>query len=433
MINFALFGQAGKNKAQTTIYLRINCKSEKARISTKITIPTKNWNQSAQTVVKGGDFDYSFYREKLTKIVNSVETIVRNANLEGWDLEQVQRDVHKLLGGSSPIKTGVLTLYQEWALYGTATKTVTRGSDRLTYNVFKEFVKGKDIPFISVDYQFYSDFILFLRQVKQYKENSVGSHIKNLKAVMNEGVKRRLHTNMDFQGFHRPQEEIVNINLTQKELDAIYNCRLSGINAEVRDVFVFGCYVAQRHSDYSKISYKDIKDNYVIILQKKTGHRIRIPLHPVAKEIMDKYNGVLPKISIQTFNNTIKEIAQYAKIKDKVLIRETKAGKKSERYVEKWELITSHTARKTGVTNALRAGVPMEDCMYLAGIKSPAVFKKYAGVTSDEYSERLANTKYFSGNAEIENLIEYATRIIRSGEEPYWLQRMKGAYRNSVK
>jgi hypothetical protein len=225
----------------------------------------------------------------------------------------------------------------------------------------------------------------------------------------------------------------VNINLTQKELDAIYHCRLSGINAEVRDVFVFGCYVAQRHIDYSKISYKDIKDNYVIILQKKTGHRIRIPLHPVAKEIMDKYNGVLPKISIQTFNNTIKEIAQYAKIKDKVLIRETKAGKKSERYVEKWELITSHTARKTGVTNALRAGVPMEDCMYLAGIKSPAVFKKYAGVTSDEYSERLANTKYFSGNAEIENLIEYATKIIRSGEEPYWLQRMKGAYRNSLK
>lgn len=429
MINFSLFGQPTRTGEQTTIYLRINCAQKKVRISTKLTIPAKNWNQSAQTVIKGGDFDLAFYREKLTKFVNKIENIVRTANLEEWDLDTVQREIQKVLGSTPSVKSkGVLALYHEWATVGTATKTTPRASDRLTYNVFREFLGDKDIPFTAVDYNFYSDFMVFLRQKKNYKENSVGNHIRNLKAVMNEGLKRRLHSNLDFQKFHRPMEEIVNINLTELEIERLYNCKLEGDLEKVRDIFVFGCYVAQRHSDYSRISYKDIKDNYITILQKKTGNRIRIPLHPVAKKILDKYNGELPKINLQDLNESLKHIARRSKITDKILIRETKGGKRVEKYYEKWELITSHTARKSGVTNALRAGVPMEDCMYLAGIKSPAVFKKYAGVTDDEYSERLANTKYFSGDAETEELIKFAAKIIRSGENPYWLERLKGAY-----
>ena len=434
MINFSLYAKDAKHKGHITIYLRINKASEKIRISTRITVPEKNWNQAAQMVVKGGDFDLAFYREKLSKTVAAVEEIVRRANLENWDLLQVQLEVVRIFGKTTATtKKGVLSLYQEWATVGTATKTTPRASDRLTYNVFKEFVRDKDLPFIAIDYQFYSDFILWLRQYKQYKENSVGNHIRNLKAVMNEGFKRKLHSNVDFKEFIRPQEEVVNINLTPAELEKIYSCKVTGIAEKVRDVFVLGCYVAQRYSDYSKISMADVKDGYVHILQKKTSHRIKIPLHPIAKAILDKYKGAVPKVSIQKFNEHIKEVARFAKITDKVHVVEVKGGKKVDRYCEKWELVTSHTARKTGVTNALRAGVPIEDCMYLAGIKSPAVFKRYAGVTADEYSERLANSSFFAGDTEVENLIEYATRIIRSGQEPYWLQRMKSAYSASLK
>ena len=68
MINFALFGQPTRTGEKTAIYLRINCESKKIRISTKISVPSKNWNQAAQSLIKGGDFDLAFYREKLTKI-----------------------------------------------------------------------------------------------------------------------------------------------------------------------------------------------------------------------------------------------------------------------------------------------------------------------------------------------------------------------------
>lgn len=435
MINFALFGQPTRTGEKIAIYLRINCESKKIRLSTKISVPSRNWNQAAQSLVKGGDFDLAFYREKLTKIVNNTEGIIRQANLEEWDLETVQREILKSLGkepGESKM-SGILALYKEWAMVGTATKKFPRASDRLTYNVFYEYLRGQDIPFSKVDYVFYNDFMKFLRLKKNYKENSIGGHIRNLKAVMNEGLKRRLHNNLDFKNFIRPSEEITNINLTEKELERLINCKVKGLQEQVRDVFVLGCYVAQRHSDYSRLSYRDVKDGFVIIQQVKTNHKIMIPLHPIAKKILDKYNGELPDIPIQVLNKTIKDVAYLAKINDEVFIRETKGGVKSQRYVKKWSLITSHVARKSGVTNALRAGVPIEDCMYLAGIKSLSTFKKYAGVTDQEYSERLAGNKFFSGNAETEELIAYAAKIIRSGQEPFWLQRMKGAYRNSLK
>lgn len=433
MINFALFGQPAKN-GDTAIYLRINSGSQKIRMSTKLAVPAKNWSQPAQMIVKGGSFDYSFYREKLAGIVTAVESIIRTANLESWDLQDVQRKVATLLGAKVVSSgTGVLTLYQEWALYGTATKTTPRRQDKQRYAVFAEFVKNVDIPFRKVDYSFYTDFLIFLRQTKQYKENTVATHIKSLKAVMSEGLKRKLHDNLDFQQFGVATENIVNVNLTEQEIKKLEALRLEGEEEQVRDIFVLGCFVAQRHSDYSRISDKDIQGDFLTVLQQKTGHRIRIPLHPTAKTIIRKYGGKLPEISLSIFNKVIKAVAYKAKIRDKVLIRGTKAGKKEEKYVEKWELISSHTARKSGVTNALRAGVPIEDCMYLAGIKSEGVFRKYAGIADDEYTERLANSQYFSGVEDMEGLLSYVASVVRSGESPEWLKRLQKAYQISLK
>lgn len=433
MINFSLYGKNAPSGDTLTIYLRINCDSKNTRISTRLSVPVKNWNQAAQMVVRGGSFDFAFYREKLTNIVNSVELIIRTANLDNWALEDVQKEVVKMLGGRVVSSTGVLTLYQEWALYGTATKTTPRRQDKQRYAVFAEFVGGADIPFRKVDYSFYSDFLAFLRKKKKYKENTIATHVKSLKAVMAEGLKRKLHDNVDFQNFQAITEDIVNVNLSEGEIKKLIVLNLTGVEEQVRDVFVLGCYVAQRHSDYSRISEKDIQGNFLTVVQQKTNHRIKIPLHPVARQIIHKYNGSLPEIPLAIFNKEIKAIAFKAKIKEKILVRTTKAGKRDEKYVEKWELVSSHTARKSGVTNALRAGVPIEDCMYLAGIKSESVFRKYAGITDSEYTERLANSQYFSGVEDMEGLLSYAASVIRSGESPEWLKRLQKAYQTQLK
>ena len=328
---------------------------------------------------------------------------------------------------------GVLSLYREWANFGTATKLQPSRQNRQCLAVFEEFIRKEDIPFEKVDYSFYSDFVVFLRTIKKYKENTVGTQIKNLKAVMNEGLKRKLHTNEDFKNFKKPAEPIININLTEGEIERMRVLQLSGLQEQVRDIFIVGCYVAQRHSDYSTLSKKDISDGRLVIVQEKTNHRIIIPIHPIVEEILLKYKGELPDVGQVVFNREIKKIALKAAIIDPVFIRHTKAGQRVEKYVPKWKLITSHTARKSGVTNALRAGVPIEDCMYLAGIYDIRTFKVYAGVTDEEYSQRLAVSKFFTGEGEdVAALVDYAVKTIRENKKtaPEWLKLLREEFAN---
>ena len=39
----------------------------------------------------------------------------------------------------------------------------------------------------------------------------------------------------------------------KEELEALYDMELTGLEEKVRDVFLIGCYTAQRFSDYSRI------------------------------------------------------------------------------------------------------------------------------------------------------------------------------------
>lgn len=422
----------GADKQMPFLFIRISLKGKYIRMSTGIKIDPNFWSQKAQMIVKKNNPDYPYQNEKLSKLTAAIEKILREADLEGGSLVDIKNSIGKFLDPNYNVTSekGVLALYREWANYGTATKLSPSRQNRQCLRVFEDFVGKKDVPFAKVDYSFYSDFMLYLRSIKKYKENTIGTHIKNLKAVMNEGYKRKLHTNEDFREFKKPSEPIVNINLTEGEIELIRMLNLEGQLEQIRDIFVVGCYVAQRHSDYSTISAKDIQDGKIVIVQEKTNHRIIIPVHPIVDDILKKYGGKLPNISQTIFNEGVKKIALKAGITTPVLVRYTKAGERIEKYVEKWQLISSHTARKSGVTNALRAGVPIEDCMYLAGIYDIRTFKVYAGVTDEEYGKRLAGSKFFAGTADdTAALIDYAIAEIKNYSNkktaPKWLRLLR--------
>ncbi|MEG0518984.1 MAG: site-specific integrase [Bacteroidales bacterium] len=185
----------------------------------------------------------------------------RHAELENLPLSALKQNILFVLGVINEISTGpgVLSMYRKWATVGTATKLYPRRQDLQTLRVFEEFVRKSDIPYSRVNYSFYAEFIDFLRVAKNYKENTVGTHIKNLKAVLNEAYKLKLHTNTDFERFAKPSEEVDNVFLSDSEVETIYKMKLPPMQDKVRDIFVLGCYVAQRHSDYSTVTKDDIK------------------------------------------------------------------------------------------------------------------------------------------------------------------------------
>lgn len=83
----------------------------------------------------------------------------------------------------------------------------------------------------------------------------------------------------------------------------------------MKDVFVVGCLTGQRVSDYKRINAKMIVtltdgNRYIKLKQEKTGNIVYIPLDYRVQSILDKYNGILPKVYDQKINDHIKAIGE---------------------------------------------------------------------------------------------------------------------------
>lgn len=264
--------------------------------------------------------------------------------------------------------------------------------------------RRKKLNFEDITIDFYNDFVNFLNS-KNYSANTIGKHISRIKKLMNVAKEEGLHSNLEYQrnAFKTLYAEITSIYLSVEEIEKIKAVDLtSKAHLEVyRDVFLVGCYTAQRISDYSTIKPENIvktgKGNDIItIIQKKTREVVNIPMMPDLKRILIKYNYSIPKVHEQKLNKAIKEIGKLAEIDNPIEVEEIKGGKKVRRTVPKYEMIVSHTARRSGATNMYHSGIRTIDIMKITGHKRESSFMKYIKVTKEEVADILSIHPYFT-------------------------------------
>jgi integrase len=70
-------------------------------------------------------------------------------------------------------------------------------------------------------------------------------------------------------------------------------------------------------------------------------------------------------------------------------------GLKIKKEIPKYELIKTHTARRSGATYMYLDGVPNLSIMKITGHKTEREFLKYIRVSKEETAEMLANHEYF--------------------------------------
>lgn len=255
-----------------------------------------------------------------------------------------------------------------------------------------------DLTFDSVSNDFYTGFISYCN-AKAYKQNTIGRAIKSLKFVMRVAYKEGVHTNEIFKDddFKAFAEDVDNIYLTIDELNALYKLDLSKdkVKERARDLFLIGCYTGQRFSDYSRFRPEHIKTTangtkVIDIVTKKTKQRVIIPfLFPELDIILKKYDYKSPKTYEQDLNEKIKEIGKLAGITSKVIIAEKIGGKMVETVHKKHELITTHTARRSGATNLFKMGYAPLEIMKITGHTTEATFMKYIKVSKEENAELM--------------------------------------------
>lgn len=198
---------------------------------------------------------------------------------------------------------------------------------------------------------------------------------------------------IDLKNFKVVEEETDAVYLTEKELAAIYKLDLSDDKelAEIRDIFIVGCYTGLRYSDLSMLNSEHIDpiNGYINIKQRKVHKAVVIPMIDYVPDILEKYNYELPKVPSYKFNERLKELGKLAKLKQKVEIVRKKGVNRVAEVSEKWELMSSHTCRRSFCTNMYLAGFPAEELMKISGHKSPAAFMRYIKVDNKQAADRL--------------------------------------------
>lgn len=264
--------------------------------------------------------------------------------------------------------------------------------------------RRRKINFDDITADFYADFVKYCND-KNYSLNTTGRHIKNLKTIMRAAYNEGHHTNLsvNLNTFKTLRADVDNIYLSEKELQALYKMKLKGIEEVSRDVFLIGCYTAQRFSDYSAIRESNIRtlengSKVIDLIQKKTGERVIIPIRPELTELLEKYRWNVPHIWEQKLNLHIKDVGQKAAITEPVTVERVQGGLKVKSTIPKHELIKTHTARRSGCTNMYLAGIPTIDIMKISGHKTEREFLKYIKVGKEETAKTLSIHPYFTGS-----------------------------------
>jgi len=345
-----------------------------------------NDNQAAPTVVE--------LRDKINNSLNRIERIVKT-DLLGYITQfrsQAKFKINENTGKqfASKTQTAYKQLHDLLIEYSATTK--------------------KKIDFNDIDFEFYTDFVKFLTFNKTFAANTVGKHIKTLKTILNEATEAGINDNVKFRSkkFKVFNETADNIYLTDANLKELGQLDLSNDNRleRIRDLFLIGSYTGLRFSDFTNIKDSDIKGDFIEIATQKTGVKVAVPIHPVVRDIIEKYKGKfatpLPvPASNQKMNLYLKEICvKVPSLQVFEAVKENKGGMIISTNYQKFELVTTHTARRSFATNNFINGVPSQVIMKITGHKTESAFLKYIKITPTEsakimqlYWEKSLNLK----------------------------------------
>ncbi|MBQ0089749.1 MAG: tyrosine-type recombinase/integrase, partial [Prevotellaceae bacterium] len=206
--------------------------------------------------------------------------------------------------------------------------------------------------------------------------------------------------------FKTDKTENNQVFLTEEEEEAIMNLRLTGDKDRVRDIFIFQLEIGQRVSDVINLMGKDlstmIKDGKLRIIQEKTGTLVTPSITPTIKKILEKYNYELPIITKNKINTLIKEVCKEANINTMCECVEMRGGVRYKYSCPKYDLVSSHTSRRSFVGQNISAGIDTSLIRKITGHLSEEAFQHYNRLSSEDAAEAMMKIKGQGGCSNVE-------------------------------
>lgn len=247
------------------------------------------------------------------------------------------------------------------------------------YLVEKYNLKDIDLP--DINKSFIDGFEVYLRSNLNIQNNTSVNYMKNLRKILLIAFNDNKIPRNPFSAVKLHIEKTTIEYLTTSEIKRIYqkdfqNERLDNI----KDCFIFCClsglaFIDAKSFNKGSVKVDDNGKEWIIINRTKTNILSQIPLLPIAKEILKKYNYQLPITSNQKYNAYLKEIGDICNIKKK---------------------LHSHIARHSFATMSLNNGVSLKAVSLMLG---------HTNVKQTEHYSKLMNNTIYNEMSNLENIL----------------------------
>ena len=384
-----------KNKIRTNgtapIYLRITIDGKAAEIAAKRYIDPKKWDNKAHKAVGNSQEDkiLNVYLKTLEQQVYDFHYLM----LKEEDFVTVESLKSKLLGTDVTTRM-LIPIFQEHndkveALVGKdfAPGTLERYKTSLKHT--QEFLNWKykvsDIDITKIDHVFIMDYDFWLRSVRKCANNTAVKYIKNFKKIIRLCMANGWLSKDPFLGYKAKLKVVERPYLTKDEIQAIYEKEFASDRLnQVRDFFIFSCFTGLAYVDVKQLSKSNINigidgDQWIFTRRQKTDTSTRVPLLPLARELVLKYENhpqcvnsdvLFPILSNQKMNSYLKEIASICGINKE---------------------LTFHIARHTFATTVtLSNGVPIESVSKMLGHTNIKTTQHYAKILDKKVSDDMS-------------------------------------------
>lgn len=300
------------------------------------------------------------------------------------------------------------TLLEYWDAFIERRKkdpTFSRGTTKTyttSYNHFLGFCrKHGHHDFDQIDLRFIDQFIDYLYG-KKHSTNYVEKMVQQLRVMMQQAFEQGITTNQEYKkkGFRIKKTPTDEIYLTLKEINEIAKLDLSDGMAKAQQCFLLQCFTGAAYADICKIhkgSLTVINEVPIISYYRgKTKKMASLPVHPMIKKIMDarEWQPFKP-LANQPYNRYLKDIAEAAGIKDEVRKMHTPGGIEQIKTHRKYQLVGSHTARRSFTTNYILSGGTRDEVKLMIGHMKQDVTETYIRAEMQKRAVLLADREFF--------------------------------------
>ncbi len=301
---------------------------------------------------------------------------------------------------------------------GTVPQENTIWNYKNTLRRYKDYLNDNKIQdsFKLFDEDFQQKFDDYLLNEQELVMNTIVSTHSQLKTMLRAAYEKGYIKNRTFLSWVSKSQQLPPIYLTDDELKQIYNFKFTkkikkenhiddnSHIEESKDLFIIASRTGLRYGDMTRLEMADwdIQEKMVKMSNQKTHRVIHIPLHEEVLAIYNKYNGKLPKIVDKSrYNEHIRMCAKLTGIDKMTPTFYWDKGRLFPTAKHKYELISSHTARRSFATNLFLACKSSSLCMAVTGHTTEANFKRYIGIDQKEMAVMLK--KYINLNTQDTN------------------------------